>query len=129
MRKLGALGLLLLLGCVFAPARLHADADIQGEWTVEFSAGAIHNEDDMEMYVNQDGTRLTGHIDWNSSATDYPIKGTIAGDAFQIVWTTSVNGVVSDITFRGTVKGDEINGTVEIPGHESGELYARRISR
>lgn len=127
MKKIGCL--LLLLGWVFARAPLAATADIAGEWNIEFSVGSVHNEDDMRMYISQSDTRLTGHIEWNSSASDYPLKGTITDDRFQIVWTTSVNGVMSDITFRGTVTGEEINGTAEIPGRGTGELYARRIGR
>jgi hypothetical protein len=120
---------LLLVGGVFARAPLAAPADVEGEWSVEFSAGAVHNEDDMQMYIHQEGSRLTGHIEWNSSATDYAVKGTITDDQVQIIWSTSVNGVLSEITFRGTVKGEEINGTAEIPGRETGELYARRTGR
>jgi hypothetical protein len=128
MRKIGRVALLLLLASPLARSPLAATADIQGQWTVEFSTGdGVHNEDDMQMYVSQDGSRLTGHIEWNSSATDYPLKGTITDDRFEILWSTSVNGVISEIRFRGAIKGEELNGTVEIAGHEPGDMYARRI--
>lgn len=119
----------VLLGALAGRAALSAHADISGQWSVEFSAGDVQNEADMQMYISQSDSRLTGHIEWNASASDFPLKGTIADDQFQIVWTTRVNGVISDITFRGVIKGEELSGAVEIPGHQTGELYARRVGR
>ena len=121
--------LLLLCGCLLARTPVFAAADIQGDWSVEFSTGDVDNEADMHMYIKPDGDRLTGYIEWIGSATDFPLKGTLDDDSFQIVWSTNVNGRMTDITFRGTVKGDEISGTVEIPGHDQGTLYAHRIGR
>jgi hypothetical protein len=129
MKKISRRALLLLCGCLFAWTPVSATADIEGDWSVQFSAGDVDNEADMHMYIKQDGSRLTGYIDWTGSATDFPLKGTLADDSFEIVWSTNVNGRMSDITFRGAAKGDEISGTVEIPGHDMGELHAHRVGR
>jgi hypothetical protein len=130
MKPLRWICLFALMGfAVPTRASCAAPADIQGEWAIEFDAGSVHNEDDMQMYVIQEGARLTGHIEWNSSATDYPIKGTITDDQFEIVWTTSVNGVISQITFKGTIKGEELNGTAVIPERGEGDFYARRTGK
>lgn len=129
MKHINRRSLLLLCGCLFARTRVSAAADIEGAWSVEFSTGDVDNEADMYMYIKQDGSRLTGYIEWTGSATDFPLKGTLADDNFQIVWSTNVNGRMSDITFRGSAQGDEIRGTVEIPGHNTGELYAHRTGR
>ncbi|HEX4346240.1 MAG TPA: hypothetical protein VHZ73_01640, partial [Vicinamibacterales bacterium] len=117
MKKISRRALLLLCGCLLARTRVSAAADIEGEWSVEFSTGDVESEADTHMYIKQDGSRLTGYIEWTGSATDFPLKGTLADDSLQIVWSTNVNGRMSDITFRGTAKGDEISGTVEVPGH------------
>ena len=129
MRKISRRALLLLSCCLFARTTVAAAADIAGEWSVEFTTGDVDSEADMRMYIKQDDSRLTCYIEWTGSATDFPLKSTLADDRFQIVWSTNVNGRMSDITFRGTAKGDEISGTVEIPGHDTGELYAHRTGR
>jgi hypothetical protein len=127
MKKVAFLACLLM--CVAAAPRVLAHADIAGEWDVEFSAASIHNEDDTHMYVNQDDSRLTGYVEWNSSPDTYPLKGNITDDHFRIAWTSSVNGVMSDIVFEGAVKGDELHGAVEITGRQPGTFFARRIAR
>jgi hypothetical protein len=116
------------LVCVLVAApRVLAHADIAGEWAIELSGGDVQNEADMKMYVKQDDSRLTGYLDWNASATSFPLKGTITDDRFVIVWSSRVNGVDTEITFKGTVSGDDINGTVDIPQRLQGVLYARRV--
>jgi hypothetical protein len=108
------------LVCVLVAApRVLAHADIAGEWAIELSGGDVQNE--------ADDSRLTGYLDWNASATSFPLKGTITDDRFVIVWSSRVNGVDTEITFKGTVSGDDINGTVDIPQRLQGVLYARRV--
>jgi hypothetical protein len=128
MKKITFLAWLLVGGVVASP-RVLALADIAGEWAVDFSGGDVRGEADMRMYVKQDGSRLSGYIDWNASADSFPLKGTITDDGFVIVWTSSVNGVFEEISFKGTVKGEEITGTVEIAGRKRAELYATRVGR
>jgi hypothetical protein len=128
MKKIILIAWLLASAAVAAP-RGFANADIAGGWSVEFSGGDVQSEADMQMFVKQDDSRLTGYVVWNASANDFPLKGTITDDHFVIVWSSRVNATVTEITFKGTVKGDEIYGTAEIPGRETGELYAKRTGR
>jgi hypothetical protein len=122
------LACLLVIG-VIAAQRVLAAADLAGDWAIEFSSADVQSEADMHMYVKQDDSRLSGYIDWNSSADTFPFKGTITDDRFVIVWSSSVNGVMSEIKFTGTVKGDELTGTVEIAGRKPGELSGTRYGR
>jgi len=113
--------------CALAAApRVLAHADMAGEWAVEFDGGALKSPEDMKMIVVQDDSRLSGRMDW--SAGEFPIKGTINDDKFTITWTTRVNGVMTEITFTGTVKGEEINGNVQIAKSAPFDLYARRTA-
>jgi len=117
---------LILLSAVVAAPRVLAHADMAGEWLVEFSGGAFNSPDDMKMIVVQDDSRLSGRMDW--SAGEFPIKGTINDDTFTVTWTTRVNGIMTEITFTGAVKGEEINGKVQIGKDAPFDLYARRTA-
>jgi hypothetical protein len=114
--------MMALIGFVVGPA-----ADIAGGWAVEFSL-PWGGRASYPMWVNQDGTKLTGRVTFPGVA-EYQIKGTIKEDRFTVVWQTVVDGEFLDVTFAGRVSGDEINGTAKIGTYAERELYARRTER
>ena len=118
--------LMALIGVVVGPASAAA-ADIAGGWAVEFSL-PWGGSASYPMWVNQDGTKLTGRVTFPGVA-EYPIKGTIKEDRFTVVWQTVVDGEFLDVTFAGRVSGDEISGTAKIGSYPERELYARRTER
>ena len=117
---------LVLFGLVAGMASA-AEADMAGGWAVEFSL-PWGGSATYPMWVNQDGTKLTGRVTFPGVA-EYQMKGTIKEDRFSIVWQTVVDGEFLDVTFTGRVSGDEINGTAKIGMYPERELYARRTER
>ena len=104
-----------------------ADHDMAGGWVVEFSL-PWGGSASYPMWVNQDGTKLSGRVTFPGVA-EYQIKGTIKEDRFSILWQTVVDGDFLDVIFTGRVSGDEINGTAKIGMYPERELYARRTER
>jgi hypothetical protein len=117
----------LVLAVVTAHAPQAAEADIAGGWTIAFSL-PWGGSASYPMWVNQDGTKLTGRVTFPGVA-EYQIKGTVKEDRFTIVWQTVVDGEFVDVAFAGRVAGDEITGTAKIGTYPERELYARRTER
>jgi hypothetical protein len=114
----------LALIALVAGLALAAEADMAGGWVVEFSL-PWGGSASYPMWVNQDGTKLTGRVTFPGVA-EYQLKGTIKEDRFSIVWQTVVDGEFLDMIFTGRVSGDEITGTAKIGMYPERELYARR---
>jgi hypothetical protein len=118
--------MMALIGLVVGPASAAA-ADMAGGWAVEFAL-PWGGHASYPMWVNQDGTKLTGRVTFPGVA-EYQIKGTIKEDRFTVVWQTVVDGEFLDVTFAGRVSGDEISGTAKIGTYAERELYGRRTER
>jgi hypothetical protein len=104
-----------------------AEADIAGGWAVEFSL-PWGGSASYPMWVNQDGTRLSGRVTIPGVA-ESQLRGTITEDRFTILWQTVVDDELADITFSGRVAGDEISGSAKIGKYAERELYGRRTER
>src|SRR5687768_1680362 len=88
------------------PAGGFAEEDIAGGWAVEWML-PWGGTAEYPMWVIQDGSRLTGRVTFPGVA-EYPLKGTIEGDRFRIVWQNPIDGEWVEVIFAGTVKGDAI---------------------
>ena len=117
----------LALAAFVAGIASAADADMAGGWVVEFSL-PWGGSASYPMWVNQDGTKLSGRVTFPGVA-EYQIKGSIKEDRFTIAWQTVVDGEFLDVIFTGRVSGDEINGTAMIGMYPERELYGRRTER
>jgi hypothetical protein len=120
--------LAVLLTAIVATAALHAvDADMAGGWVVEFSLpwGGTAS---YPMWVNQEGTRLSGRVTIPGVA-ESQLRGTIKEDRFTLLWQTVVDGELADVTFSGRVAGDEIDGSAKIGKYAERELHGRRTER
>jgi hypothetical protein len=128
VRALALVSILLAATVMLAsPSAAAADADVAGGWAIEFTLpwGGTAG---YPMWVVQDGSKLSGRVSM-PGVGEYPLKGTIEGDRFRIVWQNNVDGEWMDIIFAGTVKGDAMSGTAKIGKYPEGELYARRTER
>src|SRR3954467_2282599 len=108
-----------LLLCLFAGAAA-AQADAAGEWTVSFATPSGPVE--FTMYVNQQGTRLTGRL--TSDAGEFPLRGTVDGDNVTITWSLPDAGRVLEITFTAKVQGDQMTGTAKLGDRGQGPMSA-----
>jgi hypothetical protein len=117
---------ILLCLLTVAPLRGQADAaDAAGEWAVSFSTPSGPVE--FTMYVNQQGTRLTGRL--TSDAGEFPLRGTVDGDNVTITWSLPDAGRVLEITFTAKVQGDQMTGTAKLGDRGQGPMSGERIGR
>jgi hypothetical protein len=116
------LGLLLVVS-IAAPAT--AQADLAGEWAVTFSTPQGPAE--FTMYVNQEGLRLSGRL--TSDAGEFPLRGTVDGNRFTITWSLPDQGRLVEITFKGTINGEQLAGTAKLGTAGEGPLSAERTGR
>jgi len=101
-------------------------ADVQGRWSVAFTVPG-RSDVEFEMGVIQNGTKLTGHL--ASASGEFPMRGTIEGDEVTIVWSVYDGGRPVEVTFKGQVVGDTIEGTAKMGNSAEGPLHATRVSQ
>src|SRR5215831_20795616 len=106
------------------PAGVVAAAGVGGTWRVQFVVPSGTKA--VNMNVVQKGGRLSGVI--TDEYGEYPIDGRLEGDQVTIVWTIPEDGKLVDITMKGKLDGDVINGTATIGGLGEGPLQARRTA-
>jgi ABC-type glycerol-3-phosphate transport system substrate-binding protein len=114
-----------LLLCLLAGAAAAAQADAAGEWTVSFATPSGPAE--FTMYVNQEGTRLTGRL--TSDAGEFPLRGIVDGDSVTITWTLPDAGRLLAVTFSAKITGDELRGTATLGDRGQGPLSGERVGR
>jgi hypothetical protein len=108
------------------PALAQSPADAAGEWAVTFTTPSGPN-DDFTMYVSQTGARLSGRL--VSQSGEFPLKGTVDGNQFNIVWSFPDGGQMLEITFSGKISGDHMTGTSKLGNRGEGDLQADRTGR
>ena len=103
---------------------LAAASNAGGQWRVQFVVPSGTKA--VNMNVVQKGARLTGVV--TDEYGEYPIDGRLDGDQVTIVWTIADEGKLVDITMKGKLDGDAINGTAKIGDLGEGPLQARRTA-
>ena len=86
-------------------------ADVAGTWNlnVKMSAGT----GTPTLVLKQDGETLTGTYTGRFGAS--PIKGTLNGNAIEFSFTvTGPMGGSGEVTYKGTVDGASMSGTVNL---------------
>jgi hypothetical protein len=115
----------VVLVCLLAFAPLTAQTDVAGEWAVSFSTPSGPAE--FTMYVNQEGTRLSGRL--TSDAGEFPLRGTIDGENVTIVWSMPDAGRTLEITFKVKLQGDQMSGTAKLGDRGEGPMSGERTGR
>jgi len=119
--------LFLLLGALLAAgslAEVSAQAvDVTGAWllTVESPNGT----GEREVTFVQDGDNLSGQI--SSSQASGLLIGSVDGSDVTFVATVQMQTGSFDITYRATVTGDEMEGTVDFGSYGGGTFTGRRV--
>jgi len=114
-----------LLICLVAVGVAVAQADAAGEWTVSFATPSGPAE--FTMYVNQEGTRLTGRL--TSDAGEFPLRGSVDGDNVTITWNLPDAGRLLAVTFTAKITGDEMSGTARLGDRGQGAFSGERVGR
>jgi len=101
------------------------DADVAGNWRVEFTVPT--GEVGVNMTINQKGAVLSGRV--INEDGEFDLRGRVAGNQVTVTWTVPEQGGQMDITMKGTVDGEYIEGVARIGNVGEGTLSARRMSR
>jgi hypothetical protein len=104
---------------------LTGQVDMAGEWEVMFTTPLGHQE--FTMFIVQEGPRLTGRL--TSDAGEFPLRGRLEGDEFEITWSLPDQDRILAITFKGKVEGDSIRGTARLGDRGTGTLSGSRTDR
>lgn len=94
-----------------------------GEWRVQFATPLGQHM--VIMTLNQSGARLTGHV--VDEYGEYPLEGRFEGTKVTAAWAVYEAGKRLEITLRGTLDGNVINGVAQLGDAGEGPLIARRI--
>jgi hypothetical protein len=113
-----ALASMLLLPC----AAIGAAPSAAGQWRVEFATP--QGERGVNMTINQAGTKLSGHV--VDPYGEYELNGHIAGPDVTAAWSAPEGGKMIEITIRGKLDGNAIDGTATIGDLGEGPLSAHR---
>ena len=119
------IALALALAAMFLVLPALAQTDMSGEWAIAFNAPQGPQE--FTMYVQQQGPRLTGRL--TSEYGEFPLRGSIDGNAFTINWSMPDGGRELDITFAGKVEGDNMTGTAKLGNRGTGQLSGTRTGQ
>lgn len=122
LRMITVLGVLLAAASAGLPAKASASAG--GSWRVQFVVPSGTKA--VTMNVQQKGSRLTGVV--TDEYGEYPLDGRLDGDQVTIVWSIPEDGKLMDITMKGKLDGNVINGTARIGDLGEGPLEARRTA-
>jgi hypothetical protein len=117
--------LAIALVAAFVGLPVFAQTDMSGEWAISFNAPQGPQE--FTMYVQQQGPRLTGRL--TSEYGEFPLRGSIDGNAFTINWSMPDGGRELDITFTGKVEGDNMTGTAKLGNRGTGQLSGTRTGQ
>jgi hypothetical protein len=101
---------------------LLAQPNVAGEWKVNFVVPTGTRF--VNMFINQDQTRLTGTV--TSEDGEFPLSGRVDGDQVTVVWSVPEDGKLMEITMKGKLTGNVINGTAKLGNVGEGSLTARR---
>src|SRR5262245_43955486 len=94
-----------------------------GEWRVQFTTPLGQRM--VIMTLNQSGAKLTGHV--TDEYGEYPLEGRFENGQVTAIWSVYDDGKMLEITLKGTLEGNVINGTARLGDAGEGTLVARRI--
>lgn len=86
-----------------------AASALNGTWNIKTTAGS--QQIPGTLTLQQQGTRLTGRVETPFGTADIT-DGSATGNSFRIASTLNIEGQSTDITFEGTVSGNQMSGTV-----------------
>jgi len=116
--------LLLTLGVLASPGAAAAqDAPLTGDWVL--SVESPNGVGERSVTFLQEGTKLTGDI--ASSQAAGPLSGTVDGNKVTFVAIVQMDSGPFEITYAGTVEGDQITGTVEFGSYGAGTFTGHRV--
>ena len=115
--------LLVLLAVLAWPIAASAqDLLLTGDWV--FTVESPNGTGERHVTFVQEGNELSGEI--MSSMAAGPLSGTIDGNEVTFVAVVQMDSGSFEITYTGTVTGEEMVGTVEFGSYGAGTFRGRR---
>ncbi len=115
----------MLASLLFVLATALAPSDVAGNWRVEFATPT--GDFGTTVTLNQDGGKLTGRA--VNEDGEFPVEGTVNEDQVTFMWMVPEQGGQMQITVKGKIEGEYINGTARLGNVGEGSMSARRVSR
>jgi hypothetical protein len=115
------LGLVMLVA--LRTSAQSAKIDVTGDWLFQVQTDAGGGEPTVTF--KQDGEKLTGHY---SSATlgEADLTGTVKGTAIDFAFEGNVQGMPVHVTYKGTIDGASMKGSMSIAGAINGTFTGKR---
>jgi hypothetical protein len=120
MRKSAAAAVLLV---ALVATCIAAQQSPAGEWRVQFATPLGQHM--AIMTLNQSGSKLTGHV--TDEYGEYRLEGRFEDKQVTATWSVYDDGKMLEITLKGTLDGNVINGVAKLGDAGEGPLVARRI--
>ncbi len=84
--------------------------DLSGTWTLSVQFGARAQE--ATLVLQQQGERLTGTLQGPQGSSEIS-NGSVGADGFRFTTTLSFSGQSIEVTYTGTVSGNQMTGTAQ----------------
>ncbi|MFL6332014.1 MAG: amidohydrolase family protein [Pyrinomonadaceae bacterium] len=91
-------------------AQTPAAGALAGTWSITTTAGS--QQIPGTLTLQQQGTRVTGRVETPFGTADITDGSATGGGGFRIATTLNIEGQSTDLTFEGTVSGNQMSGTV-----------------
>ena len=117
--------LILLAVVFFVSGPVFAQSTVTGDWDATITGPQGPNN--VKVSFTQDGEKVAGRFKGQNG--EFPLRGTVDGNQITVTWTVPEQGEPMDITMKGTVEGETINGIARLGNVGEGALSARRVSR
>ncbi len=122
-RRLAAALLCCTLAAISAAAQQKSKSETpDGVWRVQFATPLGQRV--VTMTMNLTGTTIRGHV--TDEYGEYPVDGRFAEGEVTASWSVPEEGKLLEITMKGHLEGDVINGTATLGDAGEGALVARR---
>ena len=122
MKKLGSV--FAMLSLVLMPILLTAqEVDVSGDW--EMTSQSPRGEMTRALHFDQDGQKLKVTME-GFRGDEITGEGTVQGNKVEWTMTMSTPGGEFTLTYKGTVEGDTMTGTVEMGDRGTRDWTAKK---
>ena len=97
---------------------------LAGTWTLNINLG--QGERGATLTLQQEGERVTGSIAGVLGSSEISNASLSASDELRFTVSLNIEGQTKEVTFTGTLSGNEIRGTVTVVGSAPGSFTATR---
>jgi hypothetical protein len=105
-----------------APRSAAQEADVVGAWQLNITTGQAQGRS-APVVLRRDGDKIVGTI--STPQGDQNVDASVAGKSVTMWFTVRTQSGLTNVTMKGTVEGDAMNGTIDF-GSGQGQWSAKR---